>query len=139
MRVCVDGWIVCLVCSNHFIKFKLNLLYFFQIFTAAEEQVLADHAVKRSKMFHDLSVKQTRKLAREYACANLKKYPECWDVHQEADVDWIYGLISRNLELSLRTPEATSISRATSFSVRKVNMFFDKYDGITSCQNFNKH
>ncbi|XP_064606151.1 uncharacterized protein LOC135471033 [Liolophura sinensis] len=107
-----------------------------KVFTLEQERALADYIIKCSKMFHGLSVKQTRKLAWQYAKANLNTYPAQWDTNQEAGQDWFYGLIKRNPELSLRTPEATSIARATAFNRQNVNVFFEQYQDILSRPNF---
>ena len=105
---------------------------YFQVFSLEEERALADYVIKCSKMFHGLSIKSTRKLAWEYAKQNLKDYPDVWDKNREAGMDWYYGLMKRNSNLSLRMPEATSIARATAFNRYNVDMFFNHY-------NINKH
>ena len=88
-----------------------------------------------SKMFHGLSIKSTRKLAWEYAKQNHKDYPETWDKNCEAGMESFYGLMKRNLNLSIRMPEATSIARATAFNRYNVNMFFDNYESILTRPN----
>ena len=70
------------------------------------------------------------KLASEYARQNLKDYPDAWDKNSEAGVDWFYGLMKSNPNLSIRMPEATSIARATAFNRYNVDMFFDQYKRI---------
>ena len=44
-----------------------------------------------------------------------------------AGVDWLRGFMSCNPQLSVRTPQATSISRAIGFNKPKVNQFFSVY------------
>ena len=103
-----------------------------QVFTFEEEHAPADYILKCSKMFHGLSVKQTRKLAWEYAKPNLKTYPNTWDVNREAGQEWFYGLMKRDPGLSLRMPETTSIARATGFNRQSVQLFFGQYCDIAS-------
>ena len=107
----------------------------FQVFTLDEERDLAEYVITCSKMFHGHSIKSTRKLAWEYAKQNHKDYPETWDKNCEAGVEWFYGLMKRNLNLSIRMPEATSIARATAFNRYNVNMFFDNYESILTRPN----
>ena len=109
---------------------------YFQVFSLEEERALADYVIKCSKMFHGLSIKSTRKLAWEYAKQNLKDYPDVWDKNREAGMDWYYGLMKRNSNLSLRMPEATSIARATAFNRYNVDMFFNHYNSIINRPNF---
>ncbi|XP_065658570.1 uncharacterized protein LOC136083093 [Hydra vulgaris] len=47
-----------------------------------------------------------------------------------AGVDWLRGFMSRNPQLSIRTPQATSISRAIGFNKPKVNQFFSVYKSL---------
>ena len=109
---------------------------YFQVFSLEEERALAEYVIKCSKMFHGLSIKATRKLAWEYARQNLKNYPDAWDKNGEAGVDWFYGLMKRNPNLSIRMPEATSIARATAFNRYNVDMFFEQYERILTRPNF---
>ena len=66
----------------------------------------------------------------EYAEANLKSYPDAWDINHEAGIDWYYGLMKRNPDISLSMPEATSIARATGFNRQSVKLFFNHYNDI---------
>lgn len=94
-----------------------------QIFTVAEEKVLVEYLLSCSKMHYGLTRKQALQLAFQFAEANTKKYPGSWATNNAAGKDWFRGFLSRNPEVSLRTPEATSLSRATSFNKKNVDFF----------------
>ncbi|XP_065639620.1 uncharacterized protein LOC136072345 [Hydra vulgaris] len=54
-----------------------------------------------------------------------------------AGEDWLYGFMNRFKNLSLRRPEATSLSRATSFNKTNVAEFFKNLEEIFRKYNFN--
>lgn len=75
-------------------------------------------------MFHGLSTKITRRLAYEYVTANNMSVPECWARDESAGKDWLTGFLERQKDLSLRTPEATSLARMTSFNRASLDRYF---------------
>jgi len=63
-------------------------------------------------------------LAFQYAVSLSLTVPENWSKHLSAGEDWFSGFMRRHhSEVSLRTPEATSLSRASSFNRVNVNLF----------------
>ncbi|KAL0830140.1 hypothetical protein ABMA28_003597 [Loxostege sticticalis] len=90
----------------------------------AEEKDLAKYLETASKLYHGLTPKNVRMLAYQFAKRNDKKIPDNWVVKEEASYDWFWGFMKRHNELSLRKPEATSLSRATSFNRHNVGTFF---------------
>jgi hypothetical protein len=70
-------------------------------------------------------VKQARQLAFEFSTTINKKVPESWTKNEAAGYEWLHGFMSRNPQLALRSPQPTSLSRATSFSKTNVSKFFE--------------
>lgn len=96
-----------------------------QTFTKVQEDELSSYLDMASKMYHGLPPKEVRKLAYQYAVKNQIKFPASWGKVQQAGADWFTAFLKRNKTLSIRTPEATSLSRATSFNRANVMKFFD--------------
>ena len=95
------------------------------MFSTAEEASLTEYAKKAARLFYGLSTTQTRKLAYDYARTLNKDIPSSWAENERAGEDWLSGFLKRNATISLRSPEATSLSRATSFNRFNVAKFFD--------------
>ncbi|KAF2902796.1 hypothetical protein ILUMI_03390 [Ignelater luminosus] len=106
-----------------------------QIFTIAEERLLVEYLLTCSKMKYGLTRAQAMKLAFEYASANNKRIPDSWTKNRSAGKDWFRGFLCRNPDISLRTPEATSLSRATSFNKKNVGLVTSAERGtlVTLC------
>uniref|UniRef100_A0A2A4IUA5 Zinc finger PHD-type domain-containing protein n=1 Tax=Heliothis virescens TaxID=7102 RepID=A0A2A4IUA5_HELVI len=107
-----------------------------QIFAVSEEKLLVAYLLSCSKMHYGLTRKQAMQLAFDFATVNSKKFPDSWSRNHAAGKDWFRGFLSRNPEVSLRTPEATSLSRATSFNKKNVNDFFTNLKTVREKYNF---
>ncbi|KAF7281088.1 hypothetical protein GWI33_005146 [Rhynchophorus ferrugineus] len=69
---------------------------------------------------------QARKLAYDYVVARKKtNIPDNWTKKTIASKDRIRGFLNRQSHLSIQTPEATSLSHATSFNKTNVDNFFE--------------
>jgi len=101
-----------------------------QVFSGDDEKMLAEYLLLASKMHYGLSTKQTRRLAYNFAIANSKNVPQSWKTNECAGEDWLCSLMKRRPELSLRTPEATSLARATAFNRHNVKEFFDNLSDV---------
>ena len=95
------------------------------VFSTAEEASLTVYAKKAARLFYGLSTMQTRKPAYDYARTLNKDIPSSWAENERAGEDWLSGFLKRNATISLRSPEATSLSRATRFNRFNVAKFFD--------------
>lgn len=107
-----------------------------QVFSLADEKRLADYILKASKLHYGLSTKTTRRLAFEYASVNSRKYPKTWNENKSAGKEWLLGFMKRQPQLALRTPEATSMARATSFNRHTVTEFFDNLQDVRSRRHY---
>lgn len=104
-----------------------------QVFTVAEEDCLVKYIQNVAKMQYGLTKKGVRQLAYKYAKANGGKIPETWSEEQIAGEEWMRGFLKRHSQqLSVRKPEATSLSRATSFNRYNVECFFNNLKDVHS-------
>nr|XP_042907942.1 MFS-type transporter clz9-like [Parasteatoda tepidariorum] len=92
-----------------------------KIFRDEEEIKLVEYRLQASKYHYGLTICDARALAYEYALANEKNIPLNWQNEKKARKEWYIGFKRRHSSMfSLRKPEPTSLSRATSF--RKDNV-----------------
>ncbi|GFO12204.1 transposase, partial [Plakobranchus ocellatus] len=95
---------------------------FRRIFSLEEEAVLVEYLLKASRIGFSLDTSTLKSLA----IRNSKRVPDSWRTQKSAGKDWLKGFKSRHSQLSIRTPEPTSIARATAFNKTNVGPFFDK-------------
>ena len=62
--------------------------------------------------------------------------PDLWMQNESVGPDWFSAFMKRNADLAKRTPEATSMSRATSFNRANVNMFFNMLATVMDREKF---
>lgn len=107
-----------------------------KVFSDEQESMLEQYLVISSKMLYGLSRIEAQKLAFNFAKANNIKYPISWDKNEKAGKSWYYSFMARHQRISLRKPQATSLSRATSFNRHNVNNFFEKYKHLLQKYQF---
>jgi hypothetical protein len=109
-----------------------------QIFSDHDEKELADYILQAGRIYYGLSTTETRKLAFEYATANLSEsdIPSSWKEKKHSGQDWLDGFMNRHPQLAIRKPQATSLSRATSFNEHNVNAFFDNLETVLSRRTY---
>uniref|UniRef100_A0A9R1SEK5 HTH CENPB-type domain-containing protein n=2 Tax=Cyprinus carpio TaxID=7962 RepID=A0A9R1SEK5_CYPCA len=98
-----------------------------RIFTDEMEEELAKHLKQLAEQFHGLHPVKCRQLAFEYAEKNNIPVPLNLIANNELSTlgeDWFGSFLARR-HLSVRTPEATSLGRATAFNTTTVGEFFD--------------
>lgn len=86
--------------------------------------------MKASDIYFGLSPKEVRRFAFSYAKACNRKIPGSWSEIQMAGPDWFTGFLKRHPKLSIRTPQATSLARCTSFNKHNTGLFFDNLDSV---------
>jgi hypothetical protein len=86
------------------------------------EQAFAKYVIDMEQRFYGLSAIQLRRLVFDLAVKNGINHP--FNEKGTAGKDWIAGFLRRHPNISFRTPEATSLSRATGFNQVQVQRFF---------------
>lgn len=101
-----------------------------RVFTDDEEAKLGDYIKYTSDLYYGLTTKTVRNLAFQCAKKFEKKMPSTWIKNETAGKDWFSSFMERNKTLSIRKPEATSLSRAINFNRFNVNLFFDNLENV---------
>ena len=101
-----------------------------QVFLEAQESGLEDNIVHAANIYFGLSPKDVRVLAYECATKFGLDMPDQWNRDKCAGPDWFSGFLKRHPTLSIRTPEPTSLARATSFNRHNVDRFFGQLKNV---------
>ncbi|XP_003737382.1 uncharacterized protein LOC100904063 [Galendromus occidentalis] len=96
-----------------------------QVFDGKQEEELSAYITRASDIYFGLTPRDVRKLAFKVAEFYKCDFPPSWASNGMAGPDWFSAFLKRNPSLSIRVPEATSLSRATSFNKTNVSRFFD--------------
>lgn len=107
-----------------------------QIFSEKQEIMIAEYLMLASKMNYGLTPTEAMKLAYEFAEVNHISVPAKWEETKKAGIEWFRNFMKRNKSLSIRSPEATSLSRATSFNKKNVDEFFKNLESVFLKNNF---
>lgn len=107
-----------------------------KIFPDSAELLLSQYLITASKTFFGLTSKEVRRLAYYLGRANDIKMPLNWSENELAGCDWFKAFLKRHPELSIRSPEATSLARATGFNQKSVNAFFDLLHSVMTEYKF---
>ena len=102
--------------------------------TEEQEEELVNVILEMERRLFGLTLMDVRRLAFKYCEINhiantFNKEARC------AGEDWMASFVKKHSEISLRTPEATSLARASGFNREKVSKFFDAYESIVFDQN----
>ncbi|XP_022163930.1 uncharacterized protein LOC111029276 [Myzus persicae] len=105
------------------------------VFSSSNEQEIADHVIKLANLFYGLTPLQLRAAAYTFAVKNNIKN-KFNHHHKVAGVDWFRNFIRRNPSVTVRKPEATSMSRITAFNKTEVSLFFQNLEKVMEKYNF---
>ena len=97
-----------------------------QVFTDDQEATFVSYLKHASSIYFGLSPREVRTLAYESEKRFNLSFPPSWSDVQMAGPDWFSAFLKRHPGLSIRTPESTSIARATAFNKINVDQFFGK-------------
>ncbi|KYN36612.1 hypothetical protein ALC56_09037, partial [Trachymyrmex septentrionalis] len=103
-----------------------------QILNDTEEIALVEYIKRIADIYYDITPKEVRKLAYQFAIKNKKKIRDSWNENKMAGEDWFRGFLKRNNSLPIRL-KATNFSRATSFNKHNVNLFFTNLKTVCNC------
>ena len=88
------------------------------------EKQLADHILHMEAMFYGFNTQSVRRLA--YQIADINNIPHRFNKEKQiAGKEWLSGFLKRHPQISVRSPQATSLARASGFNRARVNAFFD--------------
>ncbi|KAJ4451922.1 hypothetical protein ANN_03403 [Periplaneta americana] len=101
---------------------------------AEVEEDLVQHLLHLERMFYGLTRKAVMKLAYEIAMWNGLKTHFCHE-KETARKEWFTYFMKHHPEISLWTPEATSLPRASGFNRVVVGKFFDTLEKLVADNN----
>jgi hypothetical protein len=107
------------------------------VFTAEQEQELADHVRDPDSRFYGIGRKQLLHLTFEYAEKN--NIPHRFNkVTKAAGRHWVQDFCKRNV-LTLRAPEKYSLGRIIGFNTPQCQRFFDHFKMVSEEKKFPAH
>ncbi|XP_050337784.1 inositol polyphosphate-5-phosphatase A isoform X2 [Bactrocera neohumeralis] len=101
-----------------------------KIFNIEQEKALISYILQASDINYGISLMELRKLTYEFARKVGASYPDPWNDNQLASKDWQLAFMKRHKNLSLRTPEQVSQSRAKRFNKENVDAFFANLSSV---------
>lgn len=125
--------------NNNILQISIGYSSPRRVFNEAAEQELVDYILGASNIYFGLSPKEVRVLAYQVAVANSIKMLESWVDKKIAGADWFSAFLKRHPTLSIRSPEVTSLARASSFNRTNVESFFTNLAEVMQRHKFQVH
>lgn len=101
-----------------------------------QETKLVTYILKCSAQNDDLSSKELRKLAFQYANQLNLEYPENWNEDKMAGKKWYYKFMKRHPNLPLRASKPTSSNRVETFCIKNDQTIFQNFEDDLRNQDF---
>lgn len=95
-----------------------------QVFSKDMETELSGYFVQAAKLHYGLSTKSARAFAFDYGLQNKISMPASWIENKMAGKIWLSDFMRRS-NITLRSPQPTSLARATAFNRQTVQEFFN--------------
>ncbi|KAF2883233.1 hypothetical protein ILUMI_22938 [Ignelater luminosus] len=105
------------------------------VLTEDQETELVNYLKDMDAVFFGLTRDEFISLAFDYAHYNKLQYPESWSKNKKAGEDWLQRFLSRHTNLTLKTPESTSVARAKGFNRHKVCHFYENLESAIEKNN----
>ncbi|KAF2889816.1 hypothetical protein ILUMI_16357, partial [Ignelater luminosus] len=105
------------------------------VLTEDQETELMNYPKDMYAVFFGFTRDAFMSLAFHYAHYNKLQYPESWSKNKKAGEDWLQRFLSRHTNLTLRTPESTSVVRAKGFNRRGVCHFYKNLESAIEKNN----
>lgn len=93
------------------------------------ENQLVKHIFQMEARFFGLTIKHLKQLAFQIAVANNLQ-TRFNQANELAGNEWVKNFLRRHPEISLRTPQPTSIARASGFNKTQINLFYDLLEKV---------
>ncbi|XP_053951237.1 uncharacterized protein LOC128858766 [Anastrepha ludens] len=106
------------------------------VFSPAQEKELVGYILKCVTHYYGLSINELKELAYQFARKLSLRYPPEWDNDCKAHRKWYILFMQRHSELTLRTPEQTSMNRVKAFCKPNVDKFFANLSRLIDVHNF---
>lgn len=123
-----------MVCFFFFFDFFCS--FFRQVFSIAQERDLVEYILKCVNHYYGLSINELKELAYQLAEKLKIEYPAGWKDEMKAGRKWYRKFMTRHPELTLRTPEQTSMNRVKAFSRPNVDKFFGNFSRLLEEHKF---
>lgn len=109
----------------------------FKVFNKEQEAELTKYIIRCSQHYYGISIYELKQLAYEFAVKEEKVVvPKNWEAEKLAGRQWYYGFMLRHKNLSLRTPQQTSLNRVKAFCRENVDLFFRNLDAVFAKTSF---
>lgn len=105
------------------------------VFSEKQELEIVDYCLEISKRFYGLTVNEFRSIIFQFAEKLGLNHPFN-KTEKKAGIDFYYGFMKRHRNLSLRTPEATSINRVISFNRTAIDTYFNNLNMLYEKHTF---